>query len=361
LPGTKPRTKIKSLYLKKLPSRPETIYSSGLLNINSIDLNDILDPFEEIFKSTTNQDEQPLPKKNQKSQKSHLSTEKLINAQIALAKSKKSNEEIYSDILNLNSQITDDDLNIYRRLDNSDDAIEAIDNWVNENRDCFNEKLDRVDQIVYSISKIPHYRQRIEYLGLNLRIGSRMEDNVNIIFEFLDAFENGKEKIHKILEVILAFSNFINFGTRQENMIAFQFNSILVLNEYRSSDNQMNLLNYIIRVLEKKYYYVLDWYYPFIRIDGESVYCNELEKYEEREMMVEKLRELVNIIGDTSSIQRLVEVENMMGKYHGLMERMNVYSYYEAESFEDFMKVLLTFAKLFDEAMRNNNQIMWTI
>ena len=68
------------------------------------------------------------------------------------------------------------------------------------------------------------------------------------------------EKLRKVLEVVLAFGNFMNQG-RRGNAFGFKLSSLNKIVDTKSStDKDVTLLHYIIKTLESKVTAELGWF-----------------------------------------------------------------------------------------------------
>ena len=102
--------------------------------------------------------------------------------------------------------------------------------------------------------RIPRYSQRLRTLYFKKTLDERLEDIRPKIQEVLLASKEllSSQKLKKVLEVILAFGNFMNRGNRG-NAYGFRLSSLANIADTKSSvDKDVTLLHYLIRTLESR-------------------------------------------------------------------------------------------------------------
>ena len=102
--------------------------------------------------------------------------------------------------------------------------------------------------------RIPRYSQRLCTLYFKKTLDERLEDIRPRIQEVLLASKEllSSQKLKKVLEVILAFGNFMNRGNRG-NAYGFKLSSLSNIMDTKSSvDKDVTLLHYLIRTLESR-------------------------------------------------------------------------------------------------------------
>uniref|UniRef100_A0A8C4F3E9 Disheveled-associated activator of morphogenesis 1 n=1 Tax=Dicentrarchus labrax TaxID=13489 RepID=A0A8C4F3E9_DICLA len=178
------------------------------------------------------------------------------NCNILLSRLKLSNEEMKRAILTMDEQ---EDL--------PKDMLEQLLKFVPEKSDVdlleeHKHELDRMakpDRFLYEMSRINHYQQRLQSLYFKKKFAERIAEMKPKVEALTKA---SKEILHsrnlkQLLEVVLAFGNFMNKGQRG-NAYGFKVSSLNKIADTKSSiDKNITLLHYLITILEKKYPKVL--------------------------------------------------------------------------------------------------------
>uniref|UniRef100_A0A8C3AH75 Dishevelled associated activator of morphogenesis 1b n=1 Tax=Cyclopterus lumpus TaxID=8103 RepID=A0A8C3AH75_CYCLU len=200
------------------------------------------------------------------------------NCNILLSRLKLSNEEMKRAILTMDEQ---EDL--------PKDMLEQLLKFVPEKSDVdlleeHKHELDRMakpDRFFYEMSRINHYQQRLQSLYFKKKFAERIAE----IKPKVEALTRAsKEILHsrnlkQLLEVVLAFGNFMNKGQRG-NAYGFKVSSLNKIADTKSSiDKNITLLHYLITILEKKYPKVLMFQEDLQSLsEAAKVNMTELEK-----------------------------------------------------------------------------------
>uniref|UniRef100_M3ZNR9 Dishevelled associated activator of morphogenesis 1b n=1 Tax=Xiphophorus maculatus TaxID=8083 RepID=M3ZNR9_XIPMA len=189
------------------------------------------------------------------------------NCNILLSRLKLSNEEIKRAILTMDEH---EDL--------PKDMLEQLLKFVPEKSDVdlleeHKHELDRMakpDRFLYEMSRINHYQQRLQSLYFKKKFAER-------IAEIKPKIEG--ENLKQLLEVVLAFGNYMNKGQRG-NAYGFKVSSLNKIADTKSSiDKNITLLHYLITILEKKYPKVLKFQDDLQSVsEAAKVNMTELEK-----------------------------------------------------------------------------------
>ncbi|XP_054617510.1 disheveled-associated activator of morphogenesis 1-like isoform X5 [Dunckerocampus dactyliophorus] len=200
------------------------------------------------------------------------------NCNILLSRLKLSNEEIKRAILTMDEQ---EDL--------PKDMLEQLLKFVPEKSDVdlleeHKHELDRMakpDRFLYEMSRINHYQQRLQSLYFKKKFAERIAEIKPKVEALTEA---SKEVLHsrnlkQLLEVVLAFGNYMNKGQRG-NAYGFKVSSLNKIADTKSSiDKNINLLHYLITILEKKYPKVLKFQGDLQSVpEAAKVNMTELEK-----------------------------------------------------------------------------------
>ncbi|XP_074640649.1 disheveled-associated activator of morphogenesis 1-like [Tubulanus polymorphus] len=117
------------------------------------------------------------------------------------------------------------------------------------------DEMARADRFLYDMAKIVHYEQRLKALYYKKKFSERMGDvkpRVQAVMKATQQISTSK-RLRKLLEIVLAFGNFMNRGQRG-NAFGFRISSLLKIIDTKSSiDRKVTLLHYLIQVLEKKF------------------------------------------------------------------------------------------------------------
>ena len=102
--------------------------------------------------------------------------------------------------------------------------------------------------------RIPRYSQRLKALYFmrtrDERIGDIRPHAEDVLFGCREVVSS--QKLRKVLEVVLAFGNFMNRGNRG-NAFGFKLASLNRISDTKSStDKDITLLHYLIKTLESK-------------------------------------------------------------------------------------------------------------
>uniref|UniRef100_H2TX70 Dishevelled associated activator of morphogenesis 1b n=1 Tax=Takifugu rubripes TaxID=31033 RepID=H2TX70_TAKRU len=242
-----------------------------------LDLEDIEKTFSAYQRQQKEAEDDTLSSKKVK-ELSVIDGRRAQNCNILLSRLKLSNEEIKRAILTMDEQ---EDL--------PKDMLEQLLKFVPEKSDVdlleeHKHELDRMakpDRFLYEMSRINHYQQRLQSLYFKKKFAERIAE----IKPKVEALSKAsKEILHsrnlkQLLEVVLAFGNFMNKGQRG-NAYGFRVSSLNKIADTKSSiDKNITLLHYLITILEKKYSKVLMFQEDLKTIpEAAKVNMTELEK-----------------------------------------------------------------------------------
>ena len=102
--------------------------------------------------------------------------------------------------------------------------------------------------------RIPRYRQRLKSLYFKKTLDERLGDIKPRVEDVLFGCQEvvTSQKLRKVLEVVLAFGNFMNRGNRA-NAFGFKLTSLNKIMDTKSSiDRDVTLLHYLVKTLESK-------------------------------------------------------------------------------------------------------------
>ena len=112
----------------------------------------------------------------------------------------------------------------------------------------------RISLIRCRLSKITHYEQRLRTLHYKKKFNiwySELKPKIMAVLEASKEVQRSK-RLRKMLEIILAFGNYMNRGQRG-NAVGFKLSSLTRIADTKSScTKNMTLLHYIVDTCEKK-------------------------------------------------------------------------------------------------------------
>uniref|UniRef100_A0A671UD93 Dishevelled associated activator of morphosis 2 n=1 Tax=Sparus aurata TaxID=8175 RepID=A0A671UD93_SPAAU len=174
------------------------------------------------------------------------------NCIILLSKLKMSNEEIKRAILEMDE-----------REELAKDMLEQLLKFVPEKSDIDLleehkhelERMARADRFLFEMSRIDHYQQRLQALFFKKKFAERLGEAKPKVEAILNASKEvvRSKRMTQILEVVLAFGNFMNKGQRG-NAYGFKVSSLNKIADTKSSiDRNITMLHYLIMIFEKNY------------------------------------------------------------------------------------------------------------
>uniref|UniRef100_A0A665UZX7 Dishevelled associated activator of morphogenesis 2 n=1 Tax=Echeneis naucrates TaxID=173247 RepID=A0A665UZX7_ECHNA len=174
------------------------------------------------------------------------------NCVILLSKLKMSNEEIRRAILEMDE-----------REELAKDMLEQLLKFVPEKSDIDLleehkhelERMARADRFLYEMSRIDHYQHRLQALFFKKKFAERLGETKPKVEAILNASKEvvQSKRLTQVLEVVLAFGNFMNKGQRG-NAYGFRVSSLNKIADTKSSiDRNITMLHYLIMIFEKNY------------------------------------------------------------------------------------------------------------
>ncbi|XP_072912156.1 disheveled-associated activator of morphogenesis 2 isoform X3 [Hemitrygon akajei] len=200
------------------------------------------------------------------------------NCVILLSKLKLSNKEIKRAILQMDEQ---EDL--------PKDMLEQLLKFIPEKSDIDLleehrheiERMARADRFLYEMSRIDHYQQRLQALFFKKKFAERLAEAKPKIEGILLASKElcQSKKLKQLLEVVLAFGNYMNKGQRG-NAFGFRISSLNKIGDTKSSiDRSITLLHYLIMIFEKSYPEILSIHLDLLHVpEAAKVNLSELDK-----------------------------------------------------------------------------------
>ncbi|XP_026141206.1 disheveled-associated activator of morphogenesis 2-like [Carassius auratus] len=143
------------------------------------------------------------------------------------------------------------------------------------------ERMARADRFLYEMSRIDHYQQRLQSLFFKKKFAERLAEIKPKVEAILWASHEvmRSKRLTQVLEVVLAFGNFMNKGQRG-NAYGFKVSSLNKIIDTKSSiDRNITMLHYLIMNFENNYPDILSLQQDLVSIpEAAKVNLAELEK-----------------------------------------------------------------------------------
>ncbi|XP_046863557.1 disheveled-associated activator of morphogenesis 1-like [Xenia sp. Carnegie-2017] len=259
----KPSQPLKSFNWSKLPDTKikgtvwTVIDDSKIHEI--MDFNDFDRMFSAYQKSKNDQKDggaEACVAAEQRQELSFIDSRKAQNCQIFLSKLRTSNEQLARAVLTMDKdgELSVEMLEQLLKLVPTTQEKNLLDDHSKEK-----EQFAKADRFLYEMSKINRYEQRLATLFYVKRFPERMGDINTKVKAVIEASKQvfRSRKFRDLLEVVLAFGNYMNRGERG-NATGFKIASINKIMDTKSSSNsKINLLDYLVMLLDQKFPAVL--------------------------------------------------------------------------------------------------------
>lgn len=162
--------------------------------------------------------------------------------------------------------------------------------------------LSKVDTFLLSIIDIKRLKDKLSTIGYLITLKSNEHELIyqNIITKKEACIQlKTSEKFSKILEIILMIGNTMNQGKKQGNAKGFKLDLLNTLSNTKSSDNSMNLLDYIAMIILEKHQSVKDFYEQLPKVEMASKI-----KIEDLQISINEFQRI------PKHLQSQIEVEN---------------------------------------------------
>uniref|UniRef100_S4R6S4 Dishevelled associated activator of morphogenesis 1b n=1 Tax=Petromyzon marinus TaxID=7757 RepID=S4R6S4_PETMA len=174
------------------------------------------------------------------------------NCVILLSKLKMSNEEIKRALMRMDEQeeLPKDMLEQLLKFVPEKSDVDVLEEHRHEI-----ERMARADRFLFDMSRIPHYQQRLQALFFKKKFAERLGECKPKVEAILLASRevSRSRRLRQLLELVLALGNYMNKGQRG-NAYGFKISSLNKIADTKSStDKNINLLHYLIIVVEKKF------------------------------------------------------------------------------------------------------------
>ena len=134
----------------------------------------------------------------------------------------------------------------------NDQEIKAFTNYQNQGKDIKN--LAEEDQFLYALSKVERLQQKLNIMSFI----SNFNDTYRNLLPQINAVSSASlsikqsKKLKKILEVILAFGNYMN-SSKRGPVYGFKLQSLESLLETKTADKKQTLLHFIVMTVTEKF------------------------------------------------------------------------------------------------------------
>ncbi|KAJ5075930.1 protein diaphanous [Anaeramoeba ignava] len=257
--SVKPKQPMKNLHWDKIP--PIKIDNTLWKDLDEDEIEFQEDDFVESFAKKIIPP--PNPKENNgnggdvvveqpKKQKIQLiDGKKSTNIALVLPSFKMSNEEIKIAIFEVDeNKLTEHNISTLQSSIPTDEEMESLKNFEGDKNDLFES-----EQFLLEIIQVPRLKQRIESMFFKKQFPQLMEDivpNINALKNATEQLKTSKN-FQRFLEIILAFGNFMNGGSRQGGAYGFRLDTLLKLKDTKGTSNpRINLLHWIVDFIENK-------------------------------------------------------------------------------------------------------------
>ncbi|XP_069381834.1 formin-like protein 1 [Paralichthys olivaceus] len=218
-----------------------------------------MDMFEDVFKTRAQSNTTDLSNVKKKvvqkapSKTSLMETNKAKNLAITLRKGGKTPSAICTAIETYDQQaLSIDFLELLEHFIPSDFEMKLLINYEKDGRPL--EELANEDQFMLRFGKIPRLNQRIKtltFMGNFPDTVKHLQPQLNSIIAASMSIKSSV-KLKKILEIILAFGNYMN-SSKRGAVYGFRLQSLDMLLETKSTDRSQTLLHFITNIIQEKY------------------------------------------------------------------------------------------------------------
>uniref|UniRef100_A0A6B2KZ15 FH2 domain-containing protein n=1 Tax=Arcella intermedia TaxID=1963864 RepID=A0A6B2KZ15_9EUKA len=261
--GPKPKVPMKNIQWAKMPNQKigKTIFKD--MKADALDIDTKL--LESLFAAADPEEKKAETKEAPKEQAVTKidDPKRLQNVGIFLKTFKIPVDKLEEAILTIDEDVLTLEV-VTKLIDNlpEPEEIQAISAWLNENPETnILTKMAPVDQFFMGLSKIPSLKFRLECLMYKLQFPKKIEEVKPALLRIKQATNTmmtSSENFFKLLEIVLAFGNFLNSGTAKGNAIGFSLRSLEKLQDTKSKEKG-SLLSVIIDYIEDKKPAISEW------------------------------------------------------------------------------------------------------
>ncbi|CAH1788909.1 unnamed protein product [Owenia fusiformis] len=292
------QTKHRLPLLNWMAMKPQQVKGTVFSDLDDEKLYDVInfDEFENKFKigslslDTTDSSTTPSIRKKKVELVSMLDHTRLQNVAITRRKIELSDDAILRAINSIDLQsLTLDMVEILLRLVPNEKEVKELKKYEKEKKPI--ERLTEEDRFMLKLVKTERLSQKLNimsYIGNFFDTVHSLTPQVNAIIAASMSIKNSK-KVRKMLEIILAFGNYMNSNKRGA-VYGFKLQSLDMLLDTKSNDKKMTLLHFIVLTVKEKFPDIMNF-------DSEL-------RYIEKASVVS----LENIVADTSELDKGMEM-----------------------------------------------------
>lgn len=232
-------------------------------------------------------------------------------------------------------------------------------------------QLGRVEQFFHQLVTIPRLKSRVEVLHSRWTMGDKLADTVHNVETITMASRElvSNQNLGKILEILLAVGNFMNFGPMKPTTTGFRIEFLTKLRDVRTNDNKSTLLHYIANFLAQRHPELLEFSKEISHVEPASKISQKLISGE----MISLKTALEQIKSELKAVDGKDGLFEVMGPFHEEMKNkldtlsteitvMNEWLKKTVEWFgedsnvpvEEILQTISTFAINLDVAVRDN-------
>ncbi|XP_029945357.1 formin-like protein 1 [Salarias fasciatus] len=235
-----------------------------------------MDMFEEQFKTRAQGNAADLTKVKKKVQQAPSKTSlidpnKAKNLAITLRKAGMKSSDICTAIEKYDQQsLSIDLLELLEHFIPSDFEMKLLKNYEKDGRPL--DELTDEDQFILRFGKIPRLTQRINtltFMGNFPESVKRLQPQLNSVIAASMSIKSSS-KLKKILEIVLAFGNYMN-SSKRGAAYGFRLQSLDLLLETKSTDRSQTLLHFITNIIQEKYPDLTDFHTELRFVDKAGV------------------------------------------------------------------------------------------
>eukprot|EP00002_Diphylleia_rotans_P013909 TRINITY_DN270_c0_g1_i3.p1 TRINITY_DN270_c0_g1~~TRINITY_DN270_c0_g1_i3.p1 ORF type:complete len:786 (-),score=177.91 TRINITY_DN270_c0_g1_i3:358-2715(-) len=115
-------------------------------------------------------------------------------------------------------------------------------------------KLSRPEKLLYEMVRIPHFALRLNAITFHLSLNESAAEIEEQIKSILDASRQVRtsDKFTRVLEIVLAFGNYLNFGTNKGYALGFKIDTLLKLADTKAIDRKTTLLHFLANHINER-------------------------------------------------------------------------------------------------------------
>lgn len=267
IPSMTIKKKIETKYrlpnLNWIALKPQQVKGTVFCELDDEKLMSIIDfdQFEELFKTGNGQKmvvKRDSPSTLRKMIKKNenltlLEAQRQRNLAISRRKIEMDINEVVKSINNLDlNSLPIDQIDILLHFIPSDTETKAFNNYLNQGKDI--KSLSEEDQFLFALSKVERLQQKLNIMSFIANFSDTYRNllpQINAVSSASLSIKQSK-KLKKILEVVLAFGNYMN-SSKRGPVYGFKLQSLESLLETKTADKKQNLLHFIVQTVNDKF------------------------------------------------------------------------------------------------------------